>query len=77
MIMLDADYFARVTFENYGFFIPKDIVDVNAVVFGHLSQIERSARQINHFLEDNGQAPTANSPRKEYSIIASSVLVMP
>jgi hypothetical protein len=77
MIMHDGDYFARVTFENYGFFVPKDIVDMNAVVFGHLSQIERSVRQINHFLEDAGQAPTANSPRKEYSIIASSVLARP
>ena len=77
MIMRDSDYSARVTFENYGFFVPKDIVDMNAVVFGHLSQIERSARQINHFLADAGQVPTANSSRKEYTIVALSVLVQP
>ena len=75
--MRDSDYSARVTFENYGFFVPKDIVDMNAVVFGHLSQIERSARQINHFLADAGQVPTANSSRKEYTIVALSVLVQP
>ncbi|MDZ7806931.1 MAG: DUF4920 domain-containing protein [Gracilimonas sp.] len=67
---------ARITFKDYGFFIPTDSKGKAVKLIGNFEVRELTEEQARHYAEDAGQDPDQISgPQKEYSIVATSVLV--
>jgi glucose/arabinose dehydrogenase len=76
MMLTDGDVAVRVAFGKDAFFIPKD-AQGDAVVFGTLSVEENSLDIAKHLAEDAGIDPaTVTAPTKEYSVNASSVVLV-
>ena len=66
---------ARVTFKDYGFFIPTDSGGKNVVLLGTFSRKSVSKEQAEHYAADLGEK-VASAPEKfEYSIVASAVKI--
>ncbi|MDQ5857335.1 MAG: DUF4920 domain-containing protein [Acidobacteriota bacterium] len=66
----------RVTFQDYAFFVPKDIAGKTVVVEGVLSRKLLSADEAKHYAEESGAKSTAPAgPREEWSLVATSVVV--
>ena len=75
-IAQDGDKQARVSFIDYSFFIPTDATGKELVFRGVLEEKELSEEQAKHYAEDAGEnADAISGPQKEYSIVATSVLV--
>ncbi len=74
MILADGEHFARVTFKDYGFFVPTDLAPRRCIVYGVLEASVLSEGRARHFAEDEGlDAEAIKGPQREYSIVASSV----
>ena len=65
----------RVTFKDYGFFVPKDAAGREVVIdgFASLSMLDEATAQ--HYADDSGREYNPETDRKEVSIIASGVLI--
>ncbi len=70
---------ARVTFKDYGFFIPTDSANKNVTVQGVFSRQSLSEKDAAHYAEDLGErlgeSEAGNAPTFEYHILASSISV--
>ena len=66
---------ARITFKDYGFFIPTDSGGKQVTLVGTLSRKAVSAEQAEHYAKDLGETPTADAPAFEYAIVASAVKI--
>lgn len=67
---------ARITFKDYGFFIPTDSKGKTVKLIGNFEVKELTEEEAKHYAEDAGQDPDKiTGPQKEYSIVATSVLV--
>ena len=67
---------ARITFKDYGFFIPTDSKGKTVKLIGNFEVKELTEEEAKHYAEDAGQEPDKiTGPQKEYSIVATSVLV--
>lgn len=83
MILVDGEQFARITFKDYGFFVPTETSMQEAVVYGVLEETTLSAETAAHYAEDAGNQEEHNqhleqaSTVKEYSLVASSVQIAP
>ncbi len=69
----------RVTFKDYGFFVPKDISGKQVVVKG-IGKIEiTSVADLQHFAEDEGQSKEEiakiTEPIEEYTFVAEGVKI--
>ncbi len=70
------DLSIRVTFKDYGFFVPNKILGKMAQIQGELIKKTVSVKEQKHFLEDAGEPEKAKSvtkPKMEYRFIASGV----
>ena len=65
----------RVTFKDYGFFIPTDSSGKNVVLMGTFSRKGISKEQAEHYAADLGETVTATPAKFEYSIVASAVKI--
>ena len=66
---------ARVTFKDYGFFIPTDSGGKDVVLLGTFSRKSVSKEEAEHYSKDLGEE-VASAPEKfEYSIVATSVRI--
>ena len=66
----------RVTFKDYGFFVPSTIIGKTVVVEGKLEKVVMSLEDTKHYVKDAGGDPsTVTEPRTEYRIVASGVEV--
>jgi hypothetical protein len=66
----------RVTFENYGFFVPITLVGKNILLEGVLKSHKMSLKETKHFVEDEGGNPSkVTKARTEYRVVATSVKV--
>ena len=75
-IARDENYTARITFKEYGFFIPTDSEGKEVVLVGEFSVKTLSEDQAKHFAEDAGENPgKISGDQKEYSVVASSIIV--
>ena len=73
-IASDGPDWARITFANYGFFLPTDSAGQRATLVGTFSRQPLSYEQAAHYAEDLGEpAPTSADPAFEYAIVAKSV----
>ena len=75
MILVDGDTYARITFEDYGFFVPMQTSMQRSVVYGVLSEHILSGEQADHFAQDAGAQSTLKleGEVREYSIVARAV----
>ena len=74
MVLSDGDKQARITFENYGFFVPPDTGHARAIVYGKLTEETLSEKRAKHFAKDAGQSgANIKGQQKEFSIVASGV----
>jgi len=76
MVLTEGERSIRVTFQDYSFFVPKDIAGKTVVVEGVLSRRLLSADEAKHYAEESGAvATTPPGPREEWSLVATSVVV--
>jgi hypothetical protein len=76
MVLTEGTRSIRVTFQDYAFFVPKDIAGKTVVVEGVLSRRLLSADEAEHYAEESGAAATTRpGPREEWSLVATSVVV--
>jgi hypothetical protein len=67
---------ARITFKDYGFFIPTDSKGKTVKLIGNFEVKELTEKEAKHYAEDAGQDPELiKGPQKEYSIVATTILV--
>jgi len=64
---------ARITFKDYGFFIPTDSGGKDAKLLGVFSRVPVSKEQAKHYAEDLGETSVPDAAEYEYSIVASAV----
>ena len=79
MMKTGAGKTMRVTFRDYGFFVPKDIVGKTVVVDGIAQTSTTSVAQLRHYAEDAGK-PKADiekitKPETDLSFVADGVIV--
>ena len=75
MILVEGDTYARVTFEDYGFFVPTETSMQRSVIYGKLSERTLSGQQAEHFAQDAGSQSKIKleGEIREYSILARGV----
>ncbi len=66
---------ARVTFADYGFFLPTDTGGKTVTLVGTLKANTLTAEQAAHYAQDLGEDPVPDGPVTEHQIVATSVLV--
>jgi len=66
---------ARVSFKDYGFFIPTDSGGKNVVLLGTFSRKSISEEQAEHYAADLGETAAPKPEMFEYSIVASAVKI--
>ena len=81
LVLKDGDSEVRVTFKDYGFFVPKGLSDRRARVQGELSRKTLSVKEARHFLKDEGapkeELKKVTTPVESVSFIASGVALLP
>ena len=69
----------RVTFKDYGFFVPKDIAGKKVIFEGIPAVKTTSVAELQHYAEDAGKSKDEiakiNSPKMELTFVADGVLV--
>lgn len=76
MVLTDGQKHARVTFKDYGFFVPKNSAAQNVVVYGELSSKTLSPEQKNHYEQDAGRDASYTESVTEFAVVASSVVIL-
>jgi len=66
---------ARVTFKDYGFFIPSDSGGKDVVLLGIFSRKSVSKEEAEHYSADLGEKVAAEPEKFEYSIVASAIRI--
>lgn len=67
---------ARITFKDYGFFIPTNTAGSKVKLNGIFQVKKLSEKMAKHYAQDSGDNPDEiKGPQKEYSIVATSVLI--
>ena len=70
----------RVTFRDYGFFVPKEILGRDVIVEGKLEIKEQSVAELRHLAEDAGRSPAEIAaivaPVTNAALVADGVLVV-
>lgn len=67
----------RVTFKDYGFFVPQNIVGKNVLVEGIIKEEILSLEQTKHFVQDEGGDPSKVTEAKtDYQFEASGVALV-
>ena len=66
---------ARVSFKDYGFFIPTDSGGKDVVLLGIWSRRSVSKKEAQHYDTDLGETDSSNPERFQYSIVASAVKI--
>jgi hypothetical protein len=76
MALTDTAGDVRVTFKDYGFFVPSSIIGKTVLVEGTIEKVVMSLEDTKHYVRDAGGDPsTVTQPRTEYRIVASGVRV--
>lgn len=69
----------RVTFKDYGFFVPKDIAGQTVIIDGYAYNEETSVETLRHYAEDAGKSAEEvmeiTDPKQEITYIASGVAI--
>lgn len=72
----EDSYSARITFKDYSFFVPTDSKGKKVKLVGTFNVKELTEEQAKHYAKDAGEdSDTVKGAHKEYSIVATSVLI--
>ena len=78
-VKMDNGETMRVTFKDYGFFVPKDIAGKTVVVEGVAQKKTTPVAELRHYAEDAGKSKEAiakiTDPKKELAFVADGVIV--
>ncbi len=79
-VKLDNGDEMRVTFKDYGFFVPKDSVDgKKTIIAGTIKKDVTDVEALKHFAQDSGETPEEIAkivePKKELTFIATGVII--
>jgi len=66
---------ARVSFKDYGFFIPTDSGGKDVILLGTFSRKNVSKEEAEHYAKDLGETADSSPERFQYSIVASAVKI--
>jgi len=70
----------RVTFKDYGFFMPKDIAGRTVVIEGLAKRQTISVEKLRHYAEDAKKSPEEvakiTEPKKEIAFVANGVILL-
>lgn len=66
---------ARISFKDYGFFIPTDAGGKEVLLLGTFSRTSVSAKEAEHFASDLGETNPPSPEQFQYSIVASAVQI--
>lgn len=70
----------RITFQDYGFFVPKDITGRTVVLDGYAYRSVTTVEELRHYAEDEGlskeEIEKITAPEEEIKFMASGVLLM-
>lgn len=79
MVLVDGEHTLRVTFKDYGFFVPKDSAGKMVIVEGQVSETTISEAQARHYAEDAGKSKEEIEKivgdQKGFTMVAESVLI--
>ncbi|MDT8347510.1 MAG: DUF4920 domain-containing protein [Flavobacteriaceae bacterium] len=77
VVQLAEDKSVRVTFKDYGFFLPKDIAQQRLEINGVAFLQETSVDDLRHFAEDEGKSEeeiaAITEPKLSYAFVADAV----
>ncbi|MBK8979732.1 MAG: DUF4920 domain-containing protein [Planctomycetes bacterium] len=76
MVIRDGEQSMRVTFKDYGFFVPKDCAGQTARIEGVFAICEVPVDEARHYLEDAGRpegAAKITQPVKQLTLVADGV----
>jgi hypothetical protein len=80
MMLRDASSLVRVTFKDYGFFMPMDLVGKTVALEGVLSVETLTEAEARHYAEDAGKSKKEIAKivgdKNEYSFEATGVVVL-
>jgi hypothetical protein len=72
-----GDKTVRVTFKNYGIFVPSSFLGKKVALKGVFDLVEESVERRRHLMEDEGRPRSEiekiNSPLKTYSLVATGI----
>lgn len=75
--MADGKEKVRITMKDYGFTVPKDIVDKSVKVVGLLEQKELPVKVVKHYMKDEGlpqsEIDKVKEPKKVFEFVATGV----
>jgi len=74
-IAQEGNAVVRISFKDYGFFVPTDISGKRVTFVGEVVAREISADEADHYTEDLGAAASPVEPGKVFEIVATSVRV--
>ena len=74
-VATDGAATARITFKDYGFFIPSDSGGKQATLFGVFSRQPVSEAEAEHYADDLGESGKVNAEDFSYSIVATGVKI--
>lgn len=73
----DGDHNARITFKDYGFFIPTNSAGNKVRLIGEFRVNELSEEKAKHYAEDAGEDPeNIDGSQQEYNVVATSVKII-
>lgn len=79
MILTDGEHSIRVTFRDYGFFVPKDIAGTTIKAQGIIEESVLSEADARHYAEDSGASESEIQAivgdQKEYTMVADAVFI--
>ena len=74
-VAVEGNTTVRVSFKDYGFFVPTDVSGKRVAFVGEVIEKEVTKEEAEHFAEDMGDASAAVVPGKTYEIVATAVRV--
>lgn len=74
-IAVDGSTTVRVSFKDYGFFVPTDVSGKRVMFVGEIIEKEMTKEEAEHFTQDMGEASVAVAAGKTYEIVATAVRV--
>ena len=77
-ILRDGDATVRVRFEDYGFFLPRDVIGAEAYVEGRVTVRTLSEREARHYESESrdGNPDAVVGPQREVGFLASGVRLL-
>ena len=74
-VATEGEATARISFKDYGFFIPTDSGGKQATLYGVFSRQPISKAEAEHYAEDLGESDTPNAEDFSYSIVATGIKI--